>query len=202
MTLRRSLLAAPLLAGACSLLPDRPYLETRRFPLAPVREGPPRRFRPRRALLLRTLGAGAGLDQKGLITVKPDGTESVDFYAEWVAPPAEAAESALRRWLASCGLFTAVLAPGTRASPDLSLEGDLNRLAAFQAEGVARAELSFVLLDERASPTRVAGQLVSRGSAALATGTQAPTAEAAADAMRQALANAFASLEEALVRYA
>ncbi|MBR0673447.1 ABC-type transport auxiliary lipoprotein family protein [Neoroseomonas soli] len=198
MTLRRTLLIAPLLAG-CSVLPDRPYLETRRFPLEPRRPGAPVAGRGRRTVLVRTIRAGAGMDTRNLRTIRPDGTESLDFYAEWAAPPAEAAEAALRRWLLDGRLFAAVLAPGSRLTPDFVLEGELTRLAAIQGEGLARAELTLLLMDER-NASRLVGQMVSSGAAPLASGTETPTPEQAAEAMTAALGNALASLERALLR--
>jgi len=200
MTLRRTLLIAPLLA-ACSVLPDRPFVETRRFPLDPRRSGAARTGRARRTLLVRTIRAGAGMETRNLRTIRPDGTESLDFYAEWAAPPAEAAEQALRRWLLDSRLFSAILAPGSRLTPDFVMEGELTRLAAMQSEGVARAELTLLLIDERRG-SRLVGQLVSSGTAPLASGTAAPTAEQAAEAMTAALGNALGSLEQALLRYA
>ena len=198
MTLRRTLLIAPLLAG-CSVLPDRPYVETQRFPLEPRRPGAPAAGRARRTLLVRTIRAGAGMETRNLRTIRPDGTESLDFYAEWAAPPAEAAEQALRRWLLDSRLFAGVLAPGSRISPDFVLEGELTRLAAVQGEGLARAELTLLLVDER-NGSRLVGQMVSAGAAPLASGTDRPTAEQAAEAMTAALGNALASLERALLR--
>ena len=200
MTLRRTLLIAPLL-GACSVLPDRPYVETLRFPLEPRRSAPPRSGRARRSLLVRTLRPGAGMDARNLRTIRPDGTESLDFYAEWAAPPTEAAEGALRRWLVESRLFSAILTPGSRVAPDFVMEGELTRLAAVQAEGIARAELTLLLVDER-NASRLVGQMVSAGTAPLPGGTAAPTPEQAAEAMTAALGNALASLEQALARYA
>lgn len=200
MTTRRLFLTVPLLAG-CSVLPDRPFVETRRFPLEPRREGAPRAGRARRSLLLRTLRAGAGMETRNLRTIRPDGTERLDFYAEWAAPPAEAAEQALRRWLVDARLFAAVLAPGTRATPDFVLEGEIARLAAEQADGTARAELAMVLIDERQG-SRLVGQMVSSGAAPLPGGTAEPSPDQAAAAMSAALGHALASLEQALARFA
>lgn len=195
---RRLLLVAPLLAG-CSVLPDRPYVETRRFPLEPRRpsgaEG-----RARRTLLVRTIRAGAGMETRNLRTIRPDGTESLDFYAEWAAPPAEGAEQALRRWLIDARLFAAILAPGSRVTPDYVLEGEITQLAAMQGEGRARAELTLLLVDER-NGSRLVGQMVSSGTAPLPGGTAAPTPEQAAEAMGAALGSALSSLEQALRRF-
>lgn len=195
---RRLLLIAPLLAG-CSVLPDRPYVETRRFPLEP-RRPPGAEGRARRTLLVRTIRAGAGMETRNLRTIRPDGTESLDFYAEWAAPPADAAEQALRRWLIDARLFSAILAPGSRVTPDYVLEGEITQLAAVQGEGRARAELTLLLVDER-NGSRLVGQMVSSGTAPLASGTAAPTPDQAAEAMSAALGNALASLEQALQRF-
>ncbi|MEO3475209.1 hypothetical protein AAFN86_25330 [Roseomonas sp. CAU 1739] len=201
MTLRRSLLLAPVALAACSVLPDRPYLDTQRFPLEPRRTGAPISGRGRRTLLLRTLRAGAGMETRNLRTIRPDGTESLDFYAEWAAPPAEAAEQSLRRWLIDSRLFAAILSPGSRVTPDFVMEGEITALAANQGQGVARAELTLLLVDER-NGSRLVGQLVTDGTAPLPAGTAAPTPEQAAAAMSAALGNALASLEQALARYA
>lgn len=200
MPLRRTLLLAPIL-GACSILPDRPYVETRRFPLEPRRPAGLPTGRARRSLLVRTLRAGAGMDTRNLRTIRPDGTEFLDFYAEWAAPPADAAEQALRRWLIDARLFAAVLAPGSRVTPDFVLEGELTRLAARQGDGTAEAELTLLLIDER-NASRLVGQMVSRGTAPLASGTAEPSAAQAAEAMAAALGNALSSLEQALGRFA
>ena len=68
-------------------------------------------------------------------------------------------------------------------------------------EGLARAELTLLLVDER-NGSRLVGQLVTDGTAPLAGGTAPPTAEQVAAAMSAALGNALASLEQALARYA
>ena len=197
---RALLLAAPLLASACSVLPERPYQEISRYALEPRRQGDGWRGKGRRLLLLRTLRAPAALDVRGLRSIRPDGTEEIDFYAEWISPPAEAAEQALRRWLIDARLFAAVLAPGSRANPDLVLEGELTRLVANRARGQAEAELNFVLISEREAQPRVLGQMISTGSAALPSDALRP--DQAGAAMNAALANAFGSLEQALSRYA
>jgi ABC-type uncharacterized transport system auxiliary subunit len=197
---RAWLLTTPFLASACSVLPDRPYQEISRYALEPRRQGDGWRGKGRRLLLVRTLRAPAALDVRGLRSIRPDGTEEIDFYAEWIAPPAEAAEQALRRWLMDARLFAAVLAPGSRANADLVLEGELTRLVANRAKGQAEAELNFVLISEREASPRVLGQMLSSGTAALPSGTLQP--EQSAAAMNAALGNALGSLEQALARYA
>ena len=152
---RRWLLAAPALAAGCSLLPSRPYLNRRDWPLAvrrPVALPPPSRGQ---TLLVRTLAAAPGLESRGLQTLNTDGSIQTAFYEEWNVPPAEAVEDDLRRWLASGGLFAAVVAPGTRASADLALEGEVQTLVAIPAQRISRAAMALTLIDLHPSPARV-----------------------------------------------
>jgi len=195
---RRLLLGAAALLAGCSVLPDRPYIETLRFPLDPQRPPGGAGQRPRRVLLVRMMRAAPGLEWRGLRSIRRDGTEAVDFYAEWVAPPAEAAEDALRRWLAASLRFVAVVAPGTRARTDLVLEAELTSLVADLRTNEARAGLSVVLLREGALASDVLLQRAITGRAPLA-GDQ-PAQMAAA--MVAALAAALAELEAALAPYA
>ncbi|MCS6932630.1 MAG: ABC-type transport auxiliary lipoprotein family protein [Acetobacteraceae bacterium] len=195
---RRPLLAAPALLAGCSVLPERPYVETLRFPLSPERPPGGAGERPRRVLLVRMMRAAPGQDRRGLRSLRPDGTEAVEFYAEWVAPPAEAAEEALRRWLAASGRFVAVVSPGTRARVDLVLETELTALIADLGASEARAGISAVLLREGALSADVLLQRAILGRAPLS-GAQ-PVQMAAA--MAAALAAALAELEAALAPYA
>jgi cholesterol transport system auxiliary component len=152
---RRWLLAASASVAGCSVLPARPYLEKREWPLDVRR---PETLPPNpkgKVLLVRTLRAAPGLEARGLQVVQSDGSIRTDFYEEWSVPPADAMEDVLRRWLAASGLFSAVLAPGSRLRADLALEGELLSLLATPATHVSRASLGLVLLDLRPSPVRV-----------------------------------------------
>jgi ABC-type uncharacterized transport system auxiliary subunit len=195
---RRLMLAAPALLAGCSVLPDRPYVETLRFPLNPERPAGAARGRGRRVLLVRLMRAAPGQQVRGLRSIRRDGTEAVEFYAEWVAPPAEAAEDALRRWLAASLRFTAVVAPGTRARTDLVLEAELTSLVADLRTNEARAGLSIVLIREGALSSDVVLQRAITGRAPLA--GEAPAQMAAG--MVAAFGAALAELEAALAPYA
>ncbi|HEY4251281.1 MAG TPA: ABC-type transport auxiliary lipoprotein family protein [Roseomonas sp.] len=188
MTLRRSLLAALVALPACSVLPDRPNVEARRYPLAPARPAGTARRQGRKVLLVRVMRSAPGLDARNLRTLRADGTVNADFYNEWTAPPAELAEDAIRRWLGASGLFSAVVVPGSRAQPDLVLESELTALIAEPAARRARAGLSGVLLS---GSDRVLGQFTIEGTAPLA----GDTPDAVAAAMVAALAAALAELE-------
>lgn len=190
---RRGLLAALALPG-CSVLPDRPFIETQRFPLAPVRPaGAPRRS-GREIVLLRDMRAGPGLDMRGLRSLRADGTLAIAPYAEWAGLPAEAAEAALRGWLRESGLFAAIAAPGSRLNHNLVLETELLALEQ-DSPGSARAAIAALLVqDSTLGNNRVLAQVVARGTAPVS-GTGA---SAAAAGMVAALGAALAALENDL----
>ncbi len=194
---RRAGLLGLLALPGCSLLPDRPFIETRRFPLNPTRpaDAPPRR-QGRDAVLVRDMRAGPGLDARGLRSIRPDGTLAAAPYAEWAAPPAEAAEAAMREWLRASGLFAGVALPGSRISAPLVLESELVALEQDSPRS-ARAAISALLVQETGlAGVRLRGQFVARGTAAL----QGEGHGASAQAMGEALGAALAALEAELAR--
>jgi len=176
--------------GVCSLLPQSPYVQRRDWPLD-VRRGSVAAPRRRgRVLLVRSIQAGPGLEVRGLQWLQRDGSVHVDFYEQWAVPPAQAAEDDLRQWLVDAGLFSAVVAPGSRLNADFVLEGELDALVADLNTGVARAALALVLLDQRPNPTKVLLQKTETAEVKLA-GTDPPAIAAGlkaalADALRQA----------------
>jgi hypothetical protein len=194
--MRRWMLGAPLALAACSIFPDRPNVPVRRFGLAPRRPTTRRAPRDAGVLLLRSLRGVPGLQELGLRAARADGGFDIAPYDEWIAPPGDLAEAALRAWLQASGLFVAVVAPGSRAEATLVLEGQLTVLEAVPAGGEARAGLAGVLLLERGGVARVLTTFDVTGRAPLAPGADAA---AQAAAMEAALGDAFARLEEALV---
>lgn len=193
---RRALLLLPLALAGCSVLPDRPNIPVRRFTLNPER--PTRRSAPRGAavLLIRRVRGVPGLQELGLRRAEADGGFAIAPWDEWLAPPSDLAEAALRSWLQASGLFSAVVAPGSRAEHTLVLEAQLTVLDYAPAANEARAGLAGVLLLERSLSSRVLLTFDVRGRAPLAAGADAP---AAAAAMQAALGDAFAELERAFV---
>jgi len=201
--LRRAVLLLPALAGASCTALNRPYREVQRYALAPERprrEPPPKRGP---VLLLRSVRAAPGMDARGLRILGAGGQVDTEFYNEWAAPPVEAVEEAMRQWLAASGLFAAVVSPGSRLRAGLVLEAELLRLQAEPRNGLARAGLAALLLDEPrdGAQARILGQFTPEGTAPLAGGARrddkVPAGEAAA-AMREALAAALAALERDL----
>ncbi|WP_458097531.1 hypothetical protein [Roseomonas sp. WA12] len=204
---RRMVLAAgPLLAGAgllgaCSVV-NQSYVEPRRYTLSPRRpEGLPRRAGTK-AVLMRLTGAAPGMDSRLLRSIRPDGTVAQEYYAEWTAPPAEAAEEALRRWVTDARIFSAVLAPGTRGDADLLLESELVALHVDLGRGVAVASMSAVLLRSSSQfGTRVVAQFTENASVPVPPERPlGPDAQAAG--MVAALAAVLGRLEGDLLRYA
>ncbi len=197
---RRLFLAAPLVLSGCGLN-ERPYTERRQWPLIARRPRTDRTF-PDRAplnrpiLLVRNLRAGPGLEVRGLQTLQVDGSIRTDFYEEWAAPPAQGAEEALRGWLAESGLYSAVIASGSRLEPDHVLEGELTALWTIPATNQAHCAIGITVVAQRASTTRVLLQNRFTAEAPLA-GT---SPREAVEAQTAALAAVLAQIESALRR--
>jgi cholesterol transport system auxiliary component len=193
---RRQLLAgaAAVLAG-CSILPAQQPVQRRQWPLdvSRVPALPPRRRG--KVLLVRSVRAAPGLEGRGLQWLQPDGSVHIDFYEEWAVPPAQAVEDELRQWLGDAGVFSAVVAPGSRINADLVLEGELTAFSADLKAGVARASLALVLLDQRPSPIRVLLQRTEDAEVKL-TGTDPP---GLMDAMKAALVEVLRQSERDIV---
>jgi ABC-type uncharacterized transport system auxiliary subunit len=189
---RRGVLAGAAALGGCSVLPQRPYLEKRDWPLEARRDATLTARPGAPLLLIRTLRAAPGVEARGLRSLQPDGSVRVDPYEAWSVPPAEAVEDQLRRWLSASGLFAAVLAPGSRAHTDFVLEGELLTLIADPAHGVSRAALGVVLLDVRPAAARLRLQAEIRADAPLT----AVTGPGVAQSGCAALAGLLASVEQ------
>ena len=144
-TRRRLMLIGAAALGGCSVLPTRPYQERREWPLD-IPPPAPSAARGHGVLLVRSLGAGPGLDTRGLRTVDASGAENIAFWEEWAVPPPQGVGADLRAWLAASGLFRAVVTPGSEAAADFILEGQLLALSAQPGAGTARAVVSLVLL--------------------------------------------------------
>jgi ABC-type uncharacterized transport system auxiliary subunit len=135
-----------------------------------------------------------GLEQRGLQSLRPDGSLDVAFYEQWIVEPAAGVEESLRQWLAASGLFAAVLAPGSRLSADIVIESTLTTFLADPPAGVARVALSVVAINQRHNPSHVVAQGDLRATAPLH-GSDAP-AEVAA--LKDALASVLTDVERLL----
>ena len=197
---RRLILAFPFSVAGCSVLPDRPFIESRRFVLDPRREGPSAE-RPRHAILLRSMRAAPGLEQRGLRRLRADGRLEVAPYEEWMAPPAELAEQALRQWLVASGQFSAVTAPGSRLETALILETELLALE-IGPEG-ARAAMAVLLLIRASGlgEPRPIGQTRLESVIAVPSSAEggAPAVAIRAVAMQEALGRVLSGLESWIV---
>ena len=189
---RRLFLTLPALAG-CGLS-ERPYAERRQWPLALTRPSalPPRNGG--KVIEIRTFRAGPGLESRGLQTLQADGSIRTGFYEEWAVPPAQGVEDALRRWLADSGLFAGVVAPGSRATPDYLLEGELTALWSEPAAGRAHAALAVTVVAQKPEAGRIVLQRRFAEAAALA----APDPQGETQAALAALTIVLARLESAL----
>ncbi len=191
---RRTWLALPVaLSGCGGLLSERAYVPTREWPLLVTRPGvsPPPPGAP--VLAVRSLRAAPGLEVRGLPTLARDGSLTRASYEEWLVPPGEGVEDALRRWLAASGLYSAVLAPGSRVIADQILEGELTALWIDERDGLAHAGIGLVVLAGGEQQRLILQQTLA--ATAPASGTDAADAVAA---LRQALARLFSGVETAL----
>jgi len=196
---RRLLLVAPLLAGislaGCGLS-ERPYAERRQWPLVArrARVEQPRPTGP--ILLVRAMRAGPGLEQRGLQSLQADGSIRSEFYEEWAAPPAQGAEEALRGWLTDSGLFSAVIAPGSRLEPDQVLEAELTGLWTIPVTSQAHCAIGVTVVAQRGTTTRVLLQ----HRLAAETPMAGTSPREAVEAQSAALAAVLARIEAALRR--
>ena len=189
---RRMLLAAPLALAGCSL--ERPYAERRQWPLVARRGRVDQARRGAPVLLVRGLRAGPGLEVRGLQSLQADGSIRTEFYEEWAAPPAEGVEEALRGWLAESGLFSAVIASGSRVEADQVLEGELTGLWTVPATRQAHIALGITVLVQNPAAVRVRLQRRFTAEVPMA-GT---SAREAVEAQSAALAAVLAQVEAAL----
>lgn len=189
---RRMLLSTPLALAGCSL--ERPYAERRQWPLVARRGRVDQARRGAPVLLVRGLRAGPGLDVRGLQSLQADGSIRTDFYEEWAAPPAEGVEEALRGWLGASGLFSAVIASGSRVEADQVLEGELTGLWTIPATRQAHIALGVTVLVQSPATIRVRLQRRFTAEAPMA-GT---SAREAVEAQSAALAAVLAQVEAAL----
>lgn len=192
---RRAILAALPLAGCGSIFPERPNVPVRRFLLNPRRPATEAARPGAPVLLLRRVRAVPGLQEIGLRRLRADGAFEILPFEEWIAPPGDLAEAALRQWLTASGLFAAVVAPGSRADAALVLEAQLTMLEAAPPAGDARAGLAGVVLREERLTSRVLLPFDLAATAPLAAEADAP---AMALAMQAALGQCFGRLEAML----
>lgn len=175
---RRPLLLGLAVLGGCSLLPQTQAVQRRDWPLDLHRDAALRQPPRGRVLLVRNLRAAPGLEQRGLQWLQRDGSLHVDFYEQWAVPPAQAVEDDIRGWLADSGVFSAVVAPGSRLNAGFVLEGELQVFMADLNTGTAHVAVALVLLDQRPGVAKVLLQKTESADAKLAA-TDAPAIVAA-----------------------
>jgi cholesterol transport system auxiliary component len=192
MMKRRFLVLAPAGLAGCSILPQQKYIARTDWPLDPA---PPMNAVPNPAgkvVLLRALDAGPGMDDEGIKSLRADGSLNTSYYNRWAVAPSDAATQALGEWLTASGDFSAVVAPGSRLSADLILEGELTELVSDLGAAQARAVLTLVVINNAGLTTRPLAQQRITGTApnAGSDATAEVTAQRAAlaDALRQAVA--------------
>ena len=193
---RRWLVVGGVSLAGCSLLPQAPYVQQRAWPLDVDRPSAAPRKAHGRVLLVRTVRAAPGLEDRGLQWLQRDGSVHIDYYEQWAVPPAQAVENDLRQWLSDSGLFAAVVAPGSRLNADYVLEGELDTFIADPNAGLVHVALALVLLDQRGGSTKVLLQRTESADVKLS----ASDPPAIAEAMRAAIAEVLRRTEADVAR--
>jgi cholesterol transport system auxiliary component len=195
---RRIVLAAPvLLAGCASLLPAQKYIPRVNWPLDPAPPDNVAANEGGKVLLLRDLDAGPGMSDQGIQTLETDGSLDKSYYNLWAVAPADAVTEALGAWLTASGAFSAVVAPGSRLTADLIVEGAVTELLSDLSANQARAVMTLVVIQNVNGNTRPLAQQRITGVAPLS-GTGAA---AQVSAQSAALANALAQAVTLVVRF-
>jgi cholesterol transport system auxiliary component len=193
---RRWLVVCGVSLAGCSLLPQAPYVQQRAWPLDVDRPSVTPRKSHGRVLLVRSVRAAPGLEDRGLQWLQRDGSVHIDYYEQWAVPPAQAVENDLRQWLSDSGLFAAVVASGSRLNADYVLEGELDTFIADPNAGVVHVALAIVLLDQRRGSTKVLLQRT-EGADVKLTASDPP---AIAEAMRAAMVEVLRRTEADVAR--
>jgi ABC-type uncharacterized transport system auxiliary subunit len=118
----------------------------------------------------------------------------MDYYRQFLIAPGTMVTERTRDWLADSGLFTRVLARGSRLAPDYTLEGNVTALYGdFTKESAPAAvmEIRLFLLDNTGGTETVAFARTYRA----ATPVQDKTAEVFVEALNRSLADILARLE-------
>jgi cholesterol transport system auxiliary component len=192
---RRLVVGATLLLGGCNTILQRPpAVQTVNWPLNVQRPHalPPRRHG--KVLLVRDIGTAPGLEQQGVQWLLPNGSVHVDFYNQWVVPPAAAVTNDLRQWLAGSGMFAAVVGPGAVSAPDYTLEGTLLTFIGEPRTLTARAALTITLLNVGHASRAVLLQRTLQAVAPLPQDTPAGVAAGLRSALAQLLAETEAAV--------
>jgi ABC-type uncharacterized transport system auxiliary subunit len=194
MKRRATLLGLPLAIAGCGLS-ERPYVDQRQWPL--VVPNPDSRPPSPNGLVmeLRDISPAPGLETRGLQTLRADGSIVTAFYEQWAVPPAEGVEDQLRRWLAQSGQFRAVVSPGTRADPAVTVSGELTVLWTDAAAKVGRAAIALTAIDVRSATPRV---MLQRTFSASASDGTSQTPPATVQAQLAALGDIFGQIAAAL----
>jgi cholesterol transport system auxiliary component len=195
---RRLIVVAPvLLAGCASLLPKQKYIPQVSWPLNPQPPVVTPANEAGKVVLLRDLNPGPGMSNQGIQTLQADGSVVSSFYNQWAVAPADAAAEVLANWLTASGAFSAVVAPGSRLSANLIVEGEFSELFSDLGAHQAKAVLTLVVIQNLSGNTRPLAQQRIIGTAPLS-GTDYASQVAAQNA---ALANAMQQAVGLITRY-
>ena len=138
-----------LALSGCMKLGGKP-VDKRYYQIAPARTAPPAAVHSPKVLKMGRLSISELYDQREMVYRFQGGVVESDFYNTFIINPASMLSQDLKDWLTASGLFAHIVAPGSLAGENLTLEGVVNTLHGdFSGpEPAAVLEMQFFLIDE------------------------------------------------------
>lgn len=155
---RWSLMLGISMACAACVSVKQPYREHNTYVLEVRREGPGREkpLTPK-VLAVSPFRAASPYDGQELVRRFSESRYETGHFDFFLTPPAEMVSDLTRQWLEDGGLFGQVAMPGSRLSPDFTLEGRLVNLYGDCRKGKktkAFLEMQIFLLDNQSGESR------------------------------------------------
>ena len=198
MNRRALILAAPILLTGCGTVLDREKYQPRTdWPLDPAPPSISAATPGSKVVLVRSVIAGPGLAERGLLTLLPNGSLHRGYYNRWAVPPADAITASLITWLQATNGFGAVIGDGSALTPNLIIDATLESLLADPSTHQARARLSLVIATPRGFGESPVLQRQLRAQAPLAGSTAADLVTAQRHVVASLLSQAVALITNA-----
>lgn len=157
-----------LLSTGCVGALKSEYPERRFYTLAAERSGAAAAPARDGVLRIRRFTASKVSEGSELVTRKADAEYETDFYNAFFVPPATQLTEQTQRWIASSGLFSAVVGTGSSLPETHVLEGNLIALYADRRQSAAAVmEVQFMVLKVASDPSAVLFQKSYRESVAV-----------------------------------
>ena len=154
--MKQAALALLVLSTGCVGALKSEYPERRFYTLGAERPGAAAAPAKDGVLRIRRFTASKASEGSELVTRKADAEYETDFYNAFFVPPATQLTEQTQRWLASSGLFSAVVGTGSSLPESHVMEGNLVALYADRRQSPAAVvEVQFMVLKVSSDPSAV-----------------------------------------------